>query len=145
MQDYCRSGISKRLCNARSLITCALAEVLQILFKDVFVSEISSVSISSLSKITVLGHCIFSCFHVIKAKFMELAMYYCKFACLSSFCLISLQDVKVISATCTTDLGEESYLDVSTSNLKEYKCSCKRSNNNAQCILHYLACPIQAP
>ena len=147
-REYCRLGISKRYCNARSLITRALAKVLQILFKDVFIFEISSVSV----KFGSLGffkqnYCFrilyFSpYFYVRKAKFMDGC---CRFASLSSFCLISLQDLRVISATCTTELGEESHLDVIKSSLNEYRCSCKGSKSNAQCTLHYLACPIQAP
>lgn len=54
-------------------------------------------------------------------------------------------DEKVISATCTTELGEEANLDVVKSILNEYKCSCKGSDANAKCTLHYWACPIQAP
>jgi len=55
-------------------------------------------------------------------------------------------DVKIISATCTTKFGEESHLDVVTSSpLREYKCSCGGGSSGATCTLHYLACPIQAP
>ena len=76
---------------------------------------------------------------------MKLAMQCLRFASLSSFLLIYLQELKVISATCTTDLGGESNLIVVKSSLNEYKCSCKGPDANAKCTLYYLACPIQAP
>ena len=58
------------------------------------------------------------------------------------------------AATCTTDYGQEYNLVVTENgNLNNYECVCKgvgtttlgKTINDVNCILYYLACPIQAP
>ncbi|XP_027058656.1 collectin-12-like isoform X3 [Pocillopora damicornis] len=64
------------------------------------------------------------------------------------------QDTKIVAATCTTDYGQEYNLVVTENgNLNNYECVCKgvgtttsgKTINDVNCILYYLACPIQAP
>lgn len=72
-----------------------------------------------------------------------------------SFCsMFSPQDTKIVAATCTTDYGQEYNLVVTKNgNLNNYECVCKgvgtttsgKTINDVNCILYYLACPIQAP
>lgn len=68
--------------------------------------------------------------------------------------MFSPQDTKIVAATCTTDYGQEYNLVVTENgNLNNYECVCKgvgtttsgKTINDVNCILYYLACPIQAP
>ena len=85
--------------------------------------------------------------------YMKLSFFLdCRFISLFMFCFAFFfsQDIKVVSAICTTEYGEESNLEVTESNLNEYRCVCKgvtpgKLASDVKCVLYYLACPIQAP